>query len=60
MSGWVLRSAFDDDHRQGAPDAVEPANLPRDGLLDLLHGVGLDPSNDVVDPVDDIYIADEL
>jgi hypothetical protein len=31
-----LGLAFDDYHRQRAPDAVEPANLPNDGLLDLL------------------------
>jgi hypothetical protein len=51
---------FDDYHRQGAPDAVEPAYLPRYGLLDLLHRVGLDPSDDVVDPVDDVDVLDEL
>jgi len=50
----ALRLAFDDDHRQGAPDAVEPADLPRDGLLDLLHRVGLDHGDDVVDSVNHI------
>jgi len=32
--------------------------MPGDGLLDLLHGVGLDPSDDVVDPVDDVDLSD--
>jgi hypothetical protein len=34
-----VRLAFDDYHRQGAPDAVEVTDLPRDGLLDLLKDV---------------------
>jgi len=32
--------------------------VPGDGLLDLLHGVCLDPGDDVVDAVDDVDFAD--
>ena len=32
--------------------------MPGDGLFDLLHGVGLDPGDDVVHPVDDVDFPD--
>jgi hypothetical protein len=49
---------FYDYHGEGAPHLVEPADVPCDRLLDFLHGVGLDPGDDVVDSVDDVYILD--
>jgi hypothetical protein len=32
--------------------------VPGDCLLDLLHGVGLDPGDDVVDAIDDVDFPD--
>ena len=51
---------FDDDHGEGASHLVEAADVPGDGLLDLLHGVGLAPGDYVVDAVDDVDFLDVL
>jgi len=56
FNGRALR--FDDYHGEGAPHLVEPAYVPRDGFLDLLHGIGLDPGDYVVYTVDDIDFLD--
>jgi hypothetical protein len=49
---------FDDYHGEGASHLIESADVPRDRLLDLLHGVSLDPGDDVVDAVDYVNILD--
>jgi hypothetical protein len=52
------RLCVDHDHGEGAPHLVEASYVPGDGLLDLLHGVGFDPGDDVVDAVDNIDFLD--
>jgi hypothetical protein len=53
---WPL--CFDDDHGEGAPHLVEAADVPGDRLFDLLHGVSLDTSYDIVDAIDDVDFLD--
>ena len=52
------RLCFDDDHGEGAPHFVEAADVPGDGLLDLLHCVRFDAGDDVVDAVHDVDFFD--
>ena len=48
---WLVRASvetgptellFYDDHGQRGADFLQPPDVPSDGFLDLLHGVGFD------------------
>jgi hypothetical protein len=56
--GGNVRLRFDDDHGEGAPHFIEPANVPGDGLFDFLHRVSFHPGDDVIDAIDDIDVFD--